>query len=51
MLLAALQVVHTDNAPSFWFIEPTDVMTGIEHITLPLNPNAAATAEACYDLG
>ena len=40
-----------NNAPSFWFIEPTDVMTGIEHITLPLNPNAAATAEACYDLG
>lgn len=40
-----------DNAPSFWFIEPTDVMTGIEHITLPPNPNAAATAEACYDLG
>ena len=26
-------------------------MTGIEHISLPLNPNAAATAEACYDLG
>ena len=40
-----------NNAPSFWYIEPTDVMTGIEHITLPLNPNAAATAEACYDLG
>ncbi len=51
MLLAALQVVHADNAPSFWYIEPTDVMTGIEHITLPLNPNAAAAAEACYDLG
>ena len=40
-----------NNAPSFWYIEPTDVMTGIEHITLPPNPNAAATAEACYDLG
>ncbi|WP_337745804.1 sialidase family protein [Hallella sp.] len=40
-----------NNAPSFWYIEPTDVMTGIEHITLPLNPNAAEAAEACYDLG
>ena len=26
-------------------------MAGIEHIALALNPNAAATAEACYDLG
>ncbi|MBU0290057.1 hypothetical protein AAAT34_07210 [Hallella faecis] len=51
MLLAALQVVHADNAPSFWYIEPTDVMTGIEHISLPLDPNAADAAEACYDLG
>ena len=40
-----------NNAPSFWYIEPTDVMTGIEHITLPPNPNAAAAAKACYDLG
>lgn len=40
-----------NNAPSFWFIEPTNVMTGIEHVTLPLDPNATAAAEACYDLG
>ena len=26
-------------------------MTGIEHIPLPLDPNATAAAEACYDLG
>ena len=40
-----------NNAPSFWYIEPTNVMTGIGHITIPLDPNAANASEACYDLG
>lgn len=39
----------SNNAPSFWYIEPTDIMTDIQEVT----DNAAmqtAPSDACYDL-
>lgn len=38
----------TNNAPSFWYIEPTDILTDIQSVNNnALTPNAAIT---CYDL-